>query len=173
MDICTRDSVFEEYQNILSGCVRRNLNLILDLQLEIDDVVQDLSIRLYRAIERFNDNRCPSLPAFLYRELQYEILDMRRRNKPHGIVGVPKDARPSFVYLDQPREDGLFFELPTEDDLEIYVKSIVEMLPAEEYAVVMRKMHGEPVRKKVERQSLARAREMLADYFAEREYEYA
>lgn len=173
LDEYVRNSAFEEYQNILTRCVRRNLPLIMALHLEIEDVVQDLSIRMLCSVERYDETRCCAFSKFLYHELQHEILNMRRRHKPHGIVGVPRAERLDIVYLDH-RENGAFFELPVSESFEeCELEEALDALPTEERCVVIRKMNGEPIRKNVERQRLARARQILADYFTERKYEYA
>ena len=164
-DTTARDAAFAEHQNILNGCIRRNLPLILALQLEVEDVVQDLSFRLIKSIERYDSERACPLPAFLYHELQHEILDIRRRHKPHGIIGVPDDMRLDIVSLDQPREDGTFFELPAEAEYDSSYAEAMEALPADERAVVARKMSGYPIRKKAEREYLEKARETLSVYF--------
>lgn len=173
MDANTPDSALNEYQHILTGCVRRNLPLILALQLEVEDVVQDLTLRLFKAVERYDNNRTCPFQKFLYHELQHEILDIRKRHKPHGIVGVPRDLRLDVVYLDHPGEDGRFYEVPVDVDFDGRVDEAIGILPQEERAVVIRKMNGEPIRKKAERERLAHAREMLSGYFFERKYEYA
>lgn len=173
LDEYVRDNTFEEYQNILVGCVRRNLPLIMALQLEIEDVVQDLSLRMFRSIERFDGDRCRSLPLFLYHELQHEILNMRRRHKPHGIVGVPRDMRIDMIYLNQPREDGTFWDLPVYEDFDVTNRDAINALPEDERSVLVRKMNGEPIRKKADRELLANARLTLSDFFSERIHEYA
>ena len=118
MGECMRDAAFERHRYLLNGCVKRNLPLIMALQLEIEDVVQDLSIRLIRAIDRFDNKNTCTLPKFLYHELQYEILDIRRRHKPFGIRGVPKDLRLDVIYLDQPQHDGTYYELASKTDFD-------------------------------------------------------
>ena len=173
MDAHVRDTAFEDNRHILNGCVKRNLPLILALQLEVEDVVQDLSLRLIRAIERFDNERTCPLPKFLHHELQHEILDMRRRHKPHGIVGVPRDMRLDIVQLDHPRGDGSFFEIPTEADLDDGIDEAIGNLSDDERSVIIRKMSGYPIRKKAEREHLENARETLSKYFSERELKYA
>ena len=172
MDKTARNIAFEENQQLITGCVKRNYPLIAALRIEVEDVVQDLSLRMCRSIERYDGNRCRSLPMFLYHELQHEILDMRRRHKPHGIVGVPRDARLDVVYLDQPLEDGAYFEIPVEEDFNIDTYDVVDALPADERAVVVKSLRGEPVRKSAERGLLESARAKLSAYFPERNLMY-
>ena len=163
----------EEYQNILAGCISRNLPLIMALQLEIEDVKQDLNIRLLKALGRFEPDRCRSLPLYLYHELQYEILDIRRRHRPHGIVGVPKDIRLDLLYLDRRDTDGEFVEIPIDDDYDFFSHDIIQMLPEDERSVLLKKISGYPIRKKSEISLLERAHIKLSDYFPERKFEYA
>jgi len=163
----------EEYQNILSGCIARNLPLIMALQLEIEDVKQDLYVRLLKAIGRFDTDRCRSMPMYLKHELQYEILDIRRRHKPHGMVGVPKDKRLDTISLDHESEDGAFFELPTHDEYNLISHDIAELLHDDEYSVLNRIISGERLYKKAELTLLEKARTKLTDYFPERMCRYA
>jgi DNA-directed RNA polymerase specialized sigma24 family protein len=143
------------------------------LQLEIEDVKQDLNVRLLKAIGRFDKDRCRSLPAYLYHELQYEILDMRRFHRPHGIVGVPKDERLEFLNLDYINPDGELVEIPTNDNYDLFMHDILQILHEDERTVLLKQMDGYPIRKKSERSLLEKARMKLSDYFPERKAEYA
>ena len=172
MDTIARNNAFESNRHLLHGCIKRNYPLISALRLEVEDVFQDLSLRMCRSIERFDKDQCRSLPFFLYHELQHEILNMRRRHKPYGMVGVPRDTSPDVVYLDHPKADGTYWDIPAEEDFDVSTREFIQSLPEDERTVFVRKMNGEAIKKKTERCLLASARERLAEFFTERTLEY-
>lgn len=173
MDANERNATFEDYQNLIYWCVNKNFRLIKALQLEIEDVTQELAIRLLRAIDKFDDQRSKSMSTFLCYELQYEMLNMRRRHKPYGVTGVPKDKQLPMLFLDQPREDGTFYELSTLDDDLCDFTEAMQRLPVAEQRVVARKMQGEIIRKKADKQLLSSAQEKVTAYYQERTFNYA
>jgi len=167
------ESAIEEYENILEGCIARNLPLIIALQLDIEDVRQELTIRMWRALGKFDEERSPSLPSFLRHELQYELLDIRRRHMPHGMKSVPRNERINVVYLDERFSDNTFPEIPVDDCYDLALHDIMKLFTEEELAVIKRKYVGESIRSKPEKSILARARAVLSEYFPERMPEYA
>ena len=173
MDNRVRNNLFAENQHLISGCVKRNMPLITALRIETDDVYQDLSLKMCRAIEKYDNRRCLSMPLFLYHELQHEILDLRRRHKPYGMVGVPKDVRPDVIFLNHPLSDGTYFDIPADDENLDSKHDISLLLTTAEHEVITRKVNGEYIRKKTERTLLSSAREKLIEYFHERMPEYA
>lgn len=164
LDNRERDKVFEEHQYIIRACIKRNLPLIKALYLEIEDVAQDLSLRMLNAIERYDSSRerCSSLSTFLYSELQYEILNMSRRHRPAGIAGAAGGKGIELFYLDKPLENGTMFEIPTTECFERFeVLDAINALPPDERNVTICKVRGEPIRKKNEKEAFFRAKEML------------
>ncbi len=105
-----RNELFGEYQNLIWWTVHRNRTLLAALRVDREDAAQELSICLMAAIEKYNPDKGASLKGFIFRKLQFGILDIKRRHKPCGLTCV-KDARPQFVYLDKPRDNGTHYEL--------------------------------------------------------------
>ena len=155
----------QEHQKLLSKCIAKNLPLIMALQLEIEDVKQDLSIRMLKAINRFEADRCRSMSLFLKHELKFEILDIRRRHKPHGIVGVPEDLRLEIVYLDHTEEECMPVELSANDEYDLITQDALKILHDDERSIFTRKMNGERIQKKSELSLLDKALVKLTDYF--------
>jgi hypothetical protein len=110
------EQLFETHKNLIKITIWKNRVLLKALRLEDDDVAQQLSIAMLKAIRNFDPERSPSLAAHIRCSLQYEILNIKRRHKPCGITGVPKGERVSFLYLDRLLPDGDRFELPVYDD---------------------------------------------------------
>ncbi len=113
----TTEQLFETHKNLIPQAIWKNHVLLKALRLEDEDVAQQLSIAMLRAIGNFNPARSSSLATHIRYALQYEILTIKRRHKPCGITGVPKGGRVSFLYLDRLMPDGGMFELPYYDDL--------------------------------------------------------
>lgn len=94
------ESLFEQHKNLINRTIRRNRPLLSALRLEDEDVAQQLSIAMLSAIRRFDPDRSESLAACIWYSLQYEVLNIKRRYKPHGVTGVPRGYRLEFLYLD-------------------------------------------------------------------------
>lgn len=105
------ESLFEKHKNLIQKTIWRNRPLLSALHLEDEDVAQQLAIALLLAIRRFDPDRSESLTAYLRYSLQYEILNIKRRFKPHGVTGVPQGCRVDFLYLDSVLPDGGSYEL--------------------------------------------------------------
>jgi len=145
----TRNMLFLEHQDLINRIIRRNRRLIAALWLETADVAQDLSIVMLLAIEKFDPLRCDSLPAFLMYKMQYAILDIRRRYKPHGMTGA-KDARPEYAYIDKVSDTGIVWEIPAYDDTGIFEMSeFVSNLTEFERDTLKQKIDGYYLRKKI------------------------
>lgn len=150
------ESLFEEHKNLIQKTMWRNHLLLSALHLEDEDVAQQLAITLLLAIRRFDPDRSESLTAYLRYSLQYEILNIKRRFKPHGITGVPKGHRVDFLYLDNVLTGDRAYELPSDDDISSFeVSELFEHLTAKETEAVRLKVYGFPVRRKVHTAALA------------------
>lgn len=94
------EALYEEHKNLICRTIWRNRPLLAALRLENDDVAQQLSITMLSAIKKFDPNKSASLRVHIKHSLQYEILNMKRRHKPHGITGVPNGCRLNFHSFD-------------------------------------------------------------------------
>jgi len=162
----TRNNLFLENQHLIGRIIKRNRRLIAALWLETADVAQDLSIVMLLAIEKFDPLRCNSLPAFLMYKMQYAILDIRRRHKPHGMTGA-KDTRPEYAYIDKVSDTGIVWEIPTYDDTGIFEMSeFLGNLTEFERETLKQRVDGHYLRKKIYTAALADMRYSYEQYSA-------
>ena len=100
--MCTQrvESLFVKHKSLIESAIRRNRPLLAAIRIEHEDAAQQLAIAMLSAIRKFKPGRSLSLRAYIKTTLQYEIQKIKRHHKPHGITGVPKGARLSFLYLD-------------------------------------------------------------------------
>ena len=108
--------LFEEHKGLINSVIWKNHPLLSALRLEFEDIAQELSIIMIKAIRKFDPDRSASLAAHIRCSLQYEILNIKRRYKPHGITGVPKSSRLNFLYLDCTPSVEDTYELTSCDD---------------------------------------------------------
>lgn len=143
------ETLFTEHQNIIRSTIRRNQPLISALRLETEDVAQDLSIAMLSAIESFDPERSDNLAAHITCKLQFEILSMKRRHKPHGVTGVPNGERINFLRLDAARPDSLAYELPDYDDTSgIEVSELLNRLTGQKVEALQNMINGFNMRHK-------------------------
>ena len=72
--------------DLINRTLRRHRLLLYALHLELDDVYQELAIAALQAIDTYDDRRCDSITVHIWAKLQYAVLTIKRRNKPHGIM---------------------------------------------------------------------------------------
>jgi hypothetical protein len=158
--------LFEEHRNIINSVIWKNRPLLAALRLEFEDVSQHLSITMLSAIRKFDPKRSESLGAHIRCSLQFEILNIKRRHKPHGITGVPKDIRPDFQYLDGELPDGSFYELPVGDDTTIVeTADLFGSLSEHEAEAIKLRLQGHQVRRKVHKEALDGVRRRLTESY--------
>ena len=161
------NSLYEEHKNLITGVIRKNRPLLSALRLEFDDVSQHLSITLLSAIRKFDPDRSTSLAAHIRCSLQYEILNIKRRFRPHGITGVPKGYRPDFLYLDGVLTDGGVHDLPSDDDMTaIEFSELFDSLSEREDEALDMRLQGFPVRRKVHTEALDTVRHRYSVLYA-------
>ena len=153
------DILFEKHKSLINKAIWRNRPLLAALRLEDEDVAQQLAIAMLSAIRKFNPDRSASIAAHIRCSLQYEILSIKRRHKPHGVTGVPKDRRLDFLYLDNTLPDGSRYELPSNDDVTaVEFSELLESLSEPEAEAVRLKIKGYRLRRKTHTSALSAVR---------------
>ena len=167
-----RNELFLQQQNLINITIRRNRRLIAALRLETEDVAQELSIKMLAAIDSFNPSRSPVIEAYILSQLQYCVLDLKRRFKPHGMTGVGQDVRPEYVYIDGISDSGITFEIPSHDDHSIVnISDFLDGLTEHERGTLNRKLEGRNTRTKQQTTVIADIRERLMEYYNQNENE--
>ena len=160
------ETLFQEHRNLISIVIWKNRPLLSALRLEHEDVSQQLAITMLLAIRKFDPDRSASLTAHVWCSLQYEILNIKRRFKPHGVTGIPKDCKPDFLYLDRLNTDGGLHELSCDDDMTaIDFHDLFECLSDAESEAFNLKIQGFPVRRKEHAAALDGVRKKYEDLY--------
>ncbi len=148
-------ALYDNHKGLIKSTIRRNRRLLNALHLEDDDVAQELSIAMLSAIERFKPERDVPLAAYVSIKLQYAILDMKRRFKPHGVTGVPQNERLRLIRLDAERPEGGTYEVPVLDDTGVLeFTELFESLSERESNVIKMAAQGYPVKRKAQADAL-------------------
>lgn len=143
--------LFEKHISLINSTIRRNRPLLAALRLESEDVAQDLSIAMLSAIERFDPERSESLAAHIACSLQYEILNMKRHHKPHGITGIPNGERINFLYMDDELPNSGMCEIPSYSDTSTFeVAELFDDLTEPENKVIDLKANSFYLRRKAQ-----------------------
>ena len=90
MDAITRNNIFIENMELINRTMHRHRLLLFALHLDRDDVYQELAIAALRAIESFDPSRSNSIKVHIWAKLQYAILDIKERHKPHGLAAFDR-----------------------------------------------------------------------------------
>ena len=104
--IAERNHIVEEYLPYVDKVICRNDALIRGAGLDYDDVYQQLSVRLIRAVSTFNPDK-GELGAHIYAQLRFELLNCKNPSRLCGVTGLPRNYRRSnIISLDAVCEDS-------------------------------------------------------------------
>jgi len=165
LDITIRNNYLVKYNNLIWWTIHQNRQLINALRLEEDDVYQDLVIAAIKALDNFNPAKSNSLFTHVAAKLQYEILHIKTRNKPHGVTGL-KGKSVTFLSVERHYKNGQPMEISVEVDFgEAEISDAFAQLDSEEETVLRMHMDGECIRRKQQRESLLAAQEKLQNFY--------
>lgn len=152
----SRNEEFLKHQGLINIAIKKNYPLLKALQLDIEDVRQELSTRLLIRIEKYDPSRSVSMSTYLSHSLQYEILNIKKKHKAHGVTCYNQGTPLQFLHLDQIRSNGYGYEVPISDDTsgcEIY--ELLAGLTDAEIEILKLEMKGFHSRKKEHVKTLA------------------
>jgi len=116
MDKNTRNELVPGFHKLIWWTIHRNRCLLRALRLEDEDTYQDLAVTAIKAIDSYDPERSASLEKHVAQKLQYAILDMKRRQKPHGITRL-NGERVTVLSLDT-GDNGKIIDFPYYDGVE-------------------------------------------------------
>ena len=136
-----RNSIFKEYQNIIYFTVRRHKGLQEVLRMDADDLAQELSISLLKAIEQYNPSRGAKPSTYYIKKLRYAALNLwREQTREKRLVNI------STVSLTCSDENGEAAELDisveVDYDSPLLVEEFMNTLSIRERSVLERKING-------------------------------
>lgn len=91
-----RNRIVEEHLWCIDAVMRGNAALIKAAHLDRDDVYQQLSLRLIRAVEGFDPQK-GTLEQHIFAQLKYELLNCKSAYRTTGLTGAPAHFRGSNV----------------------------------------------------------------------------
>lgn len=166
MDINTRNRIFMENRDMILRVMKRNRLLLRALNLERSDVYQDLAIAALDAIDSFDSTRSEDIRVHIWVKLQYAILDIKRRNKPHGVTGMDV-SMPQFCSVELSEELGHPISAPTQemDDSSCRLRQAMSRLDPQERAVVILYLDGIKPRRKAQITEFESALDKLRNFY--------
>lgn len=168
MDTSTRNHIFMEHIDLINRTMRRHRLLLYALHLERDDVYQELAIAALQAIDTYDDRRCDSVSVHIWAKLQYAILTIKRRNKPHGMMAC-ESFIPSVLSLDLSEEYGFPAAAESDSDedpiREKRLRQALARLEPQERRAVLDYLEGMKPARKAEKNNFDAALEKLRDFY--------
>ena len=104
-----RNALVLSHLECINSVIRRNYILIQAAHLDKDDVYQDLAIRLIRAVEQYKPSAL-SLKSYIFRQLQYEVLNCKSAKVVYGFHSAPYDLRNASISLEALDEFDPYWE---------------------------------------------------------------
>ena len=159
MDSITRNHIFMENIDLINRTLRLHRFLLYALHLELEDVYQELAITALQAIDSYDDRRCDSVAVHIWAELQYEILNLKRRCSPLTMMDHERRVAAG-LYRVRAEDFGFLPVTAINSDADL----IREKEPQERRAVLDYLDGMKPTRKPV-KDSFDAALEKLRDYY--------
>ena len=165
MDVNTRNELLVENLLWVQRIVNTNRGLIQALHLNFDDVYQDLCITALHAIEHFDSSKSDSLRVHVISRMQYEIRNLKRKYKPHGLTAVTS-SEVFVLSLDAENEYGYGIDIPFEADFgQVELTEALSQLSPGERGVVQERMGGAYLRRKDKLTMFSLAAEKIKEYY--------
>lgn len=103
--LAERNRIVEEYLPYIELMIRKNRALMRSAKLEYDDVYQQLSLRLIRAVNTYDPEK-GELGMHIRAQLRFEMLNCRAPKHLFGMTGLPKDFnRGSLISFQEIQEE--------------------------------------------------------------------
>lgn len=90
--IAQRNAIVEKHLWCIDCVIRRNWALMRAAGLDYDDVYQQLSVRLIKAVAGFDPDK-GALKQHIFAQLKFELLNCKAPYRLCGMTGLPKDYR--------------------------------------------------------------------------------
>lgn len=105
-----RNRIVEEHLGCIEQVIRRNHSLMRAAHLDYDDVYQQLSLRLIRAVAGYDPEK-GRLRQHILAQLQFELQNCKRPYRLYGMTYLPADyGRDNIVPYDTVSEEGALYE---------------------------------------------------------------
>lgn len=90
--IAERNRIVEEHLWCIDCVIRKNIALMLAARLDYDDVYQQLSVRLIRAVAGYDPAK-GNLQQHIFAQLRFELLNCKHPRRLYGMTDLPTDYR--------------------------------------------------------------------------------
>ena len=108
--LAERNRIVEEYLPYVDQVIRKNRALMKAARLEYDDVYQQLSLRLIKAVNTYDPDK-GELGAHIWAQLRFELLSCKKPLRLCGMTGLPRDyRRGNIISFDAIREGSELYE---------------------------------------------------------------
>ena len=154
-----RNYLFEEKAYLINVTMNVHYPLIRACRMEEDDVYQQLSLRMVKALDKYDPAKCPNMDAYLMLQLRYELLNMKVCSKLTGVAGAPRKGF-SLLSLDARNAAGYPLVAPAYSDASnvLRLEREIDSLPSEQRSVLSRLLSGKRVNSKNKALQAARLR---------------
>lgn len=90
--VAERNRIVEEHLWCIDRVIYKKRALMHAAHLDYDDVYQQLSVRLIRAVAGFDPEK-GRLEQHIFAQLRFELLNCKRPYRLFGVTGLPADYR--------------------------------------------------------------------------------
>lgn len=154
MDVIIRNDLFTSYTGLIERVMRTNHRMLCTLSMEMEDIYQEISLAVLRALDSYEEQRATTMDAHVWMTLQCALADLKSdnaRNSAHSNM------------VRQPRTNNSnLMEVLSNDRL----WQALSRLDPRERESVLEYLEGQPIGAHAEsRRCLATAKEKLRDFY--------
>ena len=157
MDVIIRNDLFTSYTGLIERVMRANRRMLCTLSMEMEDIYQELSLAVLRALDSYEEQRATTMDAHVWMTLQCALADLKSANARHNALHTHTHAdqqvhRPNTCLPEVLCNDRLWQAL--------------SRLDPHEREYVLEYLDGQPTGSHPEsRRCLAAAKEKLRNYY--------
>ena len=116
MDVIIRNDLFTSYTGLIERVMRTNHRMLCTLSMEMEDIYQELSLAVLRALDSYEEQRATTMDAHVWMTLQCALADPKSdnaRNSAHSnMVRQPRTNNSNLMeVLSNDRSESLCWNI--------------------------------------------------------------
>ena len=89
MDVIIRNDLFTSYTGLIERVMRTNHRMLCTLSMEMEDIYQELSLAVLRALDSYEEQRATTMDAHVWMTLQCALADLKSDNARNSAPTTP------------------------------------------------------------------------------------
>lgn len=142
-----RNERFAEKAALIDRVVRRHYRLLRACRMSVEDIRQDLAVRMLKALDLYDARRCPNLDAYLTQQMNFELWHLTAPSKRYGIRFAPNHPSFRVLSLDARNMTGHTIQVGRTDEqfAVLWLTDEIASLPDRQRAAITKLLWGKRI----------------------------